>query len=333
MKNGEKKIIKMKKRIFEYMLTLFIIISLNFFLPRLLPGNPLVSLARGSTEGVGSLSQKQVEYYMDLYNLNESLGQQYVSYLKELIHLDFGKSIIYNLSVLEFIKERVHWTLLLIITSLIVSTVVGVTLGAISAYKRYESWDSIMYFLMLTLSEIPSFIIGLFFLLIFAVKLKIFPLFGAYSYYAHYGGGMEKFIDVVYHALLPIIVLSFSRISSFYFIARNSVISVLKKDYIRTAKAKGLSKYQIIMKHALRNAMLPIVTRIFLSIGSMIGGTILIENVFAYPGLGLLMREAVSDRDYPLIQGLFLTVTILTLTANFIADLAYKSLDPRIRKT
>lgn len=321
----------MNKRICEYLLTFFVIISINFLLPRLLPGNPIISLSRGSEEGVGSLSEKQVEYYLEVYNLDKPLFEQYFEYIKDLFHLDFGKSIIYNLSVTEFIKERIFWTILLVGCSLLVSVLVGVILGALSAYKKHKIIDKIMYFLMLALSEIPSFIIGIFFLIVFSVKLKWFPLFGAYTYYTVHASGLIRILDIAYHAILPILVLSLSRVSSFYFVTRNSVLTVLDKEYIRTAKAKGLKQKRIIINHGLRNAILPIVTRVFMSIGGMIGGTILVENVFAYPGLGLLMRDAVSDRDYPLIQGLFLTVTLMTLTANFFADLVYKLLDPRVR--
>ncbi len=322
---------KIIRRLAEYLLTLFIIISLNFLLPRLLPGNPLLSLSRGSTEGISSLSQKQVDYYMEYYGLDKPMHEQYVNYLNGLIHLDFGKSVIYNLPVTEFIFERIQWTLLLIGLSLLLSTVFGALLGAVSAYRRNGFWDKSLYFGMLTLSEIPSFIVGLLLLILFAIKFKWFPLFGAYSYYAKHGSTLAYVGDIAYHAVLPVLALTVSRIGSFYFISRNSVITVLGKDYIRTAKAKGLPKRRIVTRHALRNAMLPIVTRVFLSIGGMIGGTILVENVFAYPGLGVLMRDAVTDRDYPLIQGLFLVVTLLTLTANLLADFVYKRLDPRIR--
>lgn len=319
------------KKLLEYALTVLIILSLNFLLPRMLPGNPLLSLSRGSTEGVSVLSKKQVNYYMSYYGLDKSIPEQYVNYLDNLIHLDLGKSIIYNLPVTEFIFERIQWTLLLIGFSLLISAVFGALMGAVSAYRRNEIWDRSMFFGMLMLSEIPSFIIGLAFLIIFSIKLNLFPLFGAYSYYTNYKNVFEYLSDIAFHAFLPVLALSVSRIGSFYFVSRNSVITVLDKDYMRTAKAKGLPKRQIVVKHALRNAMLPIVTRVFLSIGSMIGGTILVENVFAYPGLGVLMREAVTDRDYPLIQGLFLVVTILTLTANLLADLVYKRLDPRVK--
>lgn len=318
-------------RILEYLFTVVIVLSLNFLLPRLLPGNPLVSLARGSIEDVSSLSDKQVEYYLSFYGLDKPLGEQYLAYLNDIIHLDFGKSIIYNISVVEFVFERIQWTLLLMGCSLLLSAGLGVLLGAVSAYHRNQFWDRNLYFGMLSISEVPSFIIGIIFLMIFSLKLKLFPVFGAYTYYTDFSNPFAYISDITYHAVLPVLTLTVSRIGMFYFISRNSVITVLGKDYIRTAKAKGLPRRNIILGHALRNAMLPVVTRIFLSIGSLIGGTILVENVFSYPGLGVLMREAVADKDYPLIQGLFLFVTLLTLTANLLADLVYKRLDPRVR--
>ncbi len=316
-------------RFLEYLLTFIIIISLNFFLPRALPGDPLIQLTADTYDGVLKMTEEQRIYFRDYYNLNLPMHEQYFHYLRNLLRLDLGKSIIYNMPVAEIILKKLHWTSFLVLSSIFITTIFGSILGAISAYFRNRPLDRVIYTKMIVLSEIPAFILGLIFLFVFAARLKLFPLYGAYSYYHDHLNTFQHFKDIIHHAVLPVISLSMARIGSIYFLARNSVVSVMGKKYITTATAKGLTKQRIIVKHALRNAMLPVVTRVFLSIGALIGGTILVENVFAYPGLGMLMQEAVSTRDYPLIQGIFLIVTLLTLSANLIADLVYKKLDPR----
>lgn len=319
------------RRIAEYTVTFIIIISLNFILPRALPGDPLLRLSSDSQDVMLSVTEEQRSYYQEYYQLDLPLHRQYTEYLKGIAKLDLGSSIVNNKPVLEIIGERLPWTLLLVLSSLLLSTVVGALLGALSAFSRNSAADRIIYFKMIFLSEIPSFMLGIMMLFVFAVNLKLFPLFGAYSYYHNYASAFEHIKDIAYHAALPIITLSVSRLSGIYFLTRNSVISIMSKEFLRTAQAKGLSNSRIIVFHALRNALLPVVTRVFLSLGGMIGGTILVENVFAYPGMGTLIRETVTDRDYPLIQGLFLIVTLLTISANLISDIVYKRLDPRLR--
>jgi peptide/nickel transport system permease protein len=183
---------------------------------------------------------------------------------------------------------------------------------------------------LILLSEVPAFLLGLVLLFTFAAGLGLFPLSGAITHFANYSSWWEKLLDILHHAFLPVMALTIARLGGMYLLSRNSMTTVLEKDYLRTAWAKGLPQKRIIFRHALRNAMLPIVTRVFLSLGSLVGGAILVENVFAYPGLGHLMREAVMVHDYPLVQGIFLVVTICVLLANFLADLVYRKLDPRI---
>lgn len=320
---------KGRRRVFEYIITLLVVVTLNFLLPRAMPGDPFLFLSSEQDEAV-LYSAEQRQQYLEYYGLDKPILQQYFIYLGKIIKGDMGYSLYYNEKVSSIILRRLIWTFFLVITTVIISTILGILLGSVSAWYRNKSVDKILFFNLIIFSEIPSFLIGLVLLFVLAAGLNLFPLSGAISHFKNFNTVWEKIFDILHHAVLPIMALSIARLGSSYLLSRNSVTSVLDKDYIRTAKAKGLSKASIIIKYVIRNALLPIVTRVFISFGSLVGGAIMVENVFAYPGLGSLMRESVMVRDYPLIQGIFLVVSILVLTFNFLADLVYKIIDPRI---
>ncbi|AFA47292.1 ABC transporter permease [Acetobacterium woodii] len=317
---------------FEYGLTIWIIITLNFLLPRLLPGDPFLIISSDSAQDEEIvLTQEQQDYYKSYYGLDKSMGEQYVAYIGQLAHGDLGYSIYYKEPVSQIIFRRLGWTTFIVVSALVISTGIGVILGSISAWYR-EKWpDKLLFFQMILLSEIPVFLVGLIILFVFSAWLRLFPLSGAMTHFEDYNSWWDKLFDILNHAFLPIVVLSISQLGGIYLLVRNSMTTVLEKDYLRTAKAKGLNQRRIIFHHALRNALLPVVTRIFLSLGALVGGAILVENVFSYPGLGRLMRECIKVHDYQVVQGIFLVVTIFVLLANFLADTVYKKLDPRVK--
>lgn len=315
----------------EYLLTILIVITLNFLLPRAMPGDPFLFLS-GEEAGdiVVSYSEEQRQQYLEFYGLNKPVLSQYFSYLSELCRGNLGFSLYYNAPVSSIILNRLSWTMFLVLAAVIFSTLIGTALGSISAWYREKWVDKTLYTLMITISEIPAFLLGLILLFTLAAGLGLFPLSGALTHFADYQHWWHKILDILHHSFLPITALTTARLGGMYLLSRNSMTTVLAKDYIQTAQAKGLFRKRIIYRHALKNALLPIVTRVFLSIGALVGGAILVENVFAYPGLGLLMRQSVMYHDYPLIQGIFLVVTILVLLANFTSDLVYGKLDPRV---
>ncbi|MDO9492350.1 ABC transporter permease [Acetobacterium sp.] len=318
-------------KIFEYVLTIWIIITLNFLLPRFLPGDPFLLLSSDSPDNEEIvMTQEQQDYYKSYYGLDKSMGEQYATYLNQLLHGDLGYSIYYKVPVSQLIWGRLGWTIFMVISAMVISTGIGVILGSISAWNRDQWSDKMLYFQLILISEIPVFLIGLMILIVFSAWLRLFPLSGAMTHFEDYSSWWEQLGDILSHAFLPIMVLSISQLGGMYLLVRNSMITVLSKDYLRTARAKGLTQQRIVFHHALRNALLPVVTRIFLSLGGLVGGAILVENVFAYPGLGRLMRECIKVQDYQVVQGIFLVVTILVLLANFIADRVYKKLDPRV---
>jgi peptide/nickel transport system permease protein len=321
------------KRFLEYLLTVWVIVTLNFALPRVMPGDPFLFLSAEEGDEIARFSEAQQHYYRNQYGLDRPLMVQYATYLGTLFKGDLGYSIYYNQGVTKILLRRLPWTLLLVTVAVALSTLAGALLGSLSAYFRGRRLDRWLYPAMIAVSEIPAFLLGLVLLFTLAAGLKLFPLSGAMTHFAAYNGLWDKVMDIVRHAVLPVLTLTMVRTGGMYLLARNSTTTVLTKDYLRTAQAKGLHPLRILARHTLRNAMLPIVTRIFLSLGGLVGGAILVENVFAYPGLGCLMREAVVVHDYPMIQGIFLLVTLSVMSANFFADMIYRRLDPRIQET
>lgn len=255
---------------------------------------------------------------------------QYKDYILNLLKGNLGYSIYYNRPVVSIIADRILWTLLIVIVSLIISVILGVFLGSLSAWCRNSYLDKICYSVMIVFSQVPSFLVGIFFLFTLETRFKWIPMAGGVSAFVEFDTTFEYIYDILKHAILPVITLSLARIGEFYMLSRNSMITVLSKDYMKTAKAKGLKKSIIIFRHALKNSIIPIVTRICMSLGSILGGAVLVENVFNYPGIGKMMGEAISVRDYVLLQGIFIVITVLVLSMNRLADIINKRIDPRV---
>lgn len=315
----------------EYLVTFLVIITINFFLPRLMPGDPFLHLSGGAGEEIVAFTAEQREYFTVYYGLDQPLSEQYLRYLTGLFRGDLGFSYYYKDEVAAIILGRIPWTFLIVTAATLLSLLLGILLGTFSAWRR-EGWqDKVTYLFMIVFSEIPAYLLGIVLLIVFAVGLGLFPLSGAVTHFSGYTG-WEKVKDVLHHAVLPVIALSLARAGGIYLLVRNTLTTVLGKEYMRTARAKGLSERRIRHRHALKNALLPLVTRVALQLGGMVGGAVLVENVFDYPGLGRLMRDAVFVRDYPLLQGIFLVLACGVLAANLLADLLYRVLDPRTRE-
>jgi peptide/nickel transport system permease protein len=318
-------------RLAEYLVTVLIILSLNFFLPRMMPGDPFLCLSGDQSEQMTTYSDEQIRYYTAYYGLDQPVFKRYLAYLEDLARGRLGKSLYYNDDVARILMSRLPWTAFLVCSAIVFSTLLGTAMGSFSAFFRNQWPDNVLYGCMMFFSEIPAFLLGLCLLFVFAASLGLFPLSGALTPFSRNQSFCRMLSDMVNHAVLPVAALSLTRLGGIYLLSRNSMIAIISKEYMTTARAKGLSQFRIVTRHALKNALLPIVTRIFLSLGTLVGGAVLVENVFAYPGLGLLISQAVRVHDYPLIQGLFLLVTGLVLTANFMAERIYGYLDPRVR--
>lgn len=312
----------------QYGIVILLMLTLNFLLPRLMPGNPLVYLAG---EDVGFMSSAEKEEIFDEHGLNDPLLSQYLTYVKNVFTGDFGYSYQQKRPISELLMERLPWTMLLTGVGLIISTIIGVLFGALSAWRRGTKTDANLLTAFMFLSSMPSFWIGMILVSIFSAQLGWFPVFGAESAWSNLTG-FDRFVDILEHLALPLTTLVLISVTSTFMIMRYSMLNVLGEDYIMMAKAKGVREKVIKYKHAMRNALLPVATVFMLSLGFMLGGATVIETVFAYPGVGRLMFESVLSRDYPLIQATFLIITFSVVVANLIADLIYPLLDPKVGK-
>lgn len=321
-----------KKKMAGRCLTLWIILTLNFALPRLMPGDPFLQMGGESGDVFSTYTSEQAAYYRHYYGLEEPLGRQYRHYWKGMLVGDLGYSYTFKQPVRNMILRRLPWTLLVAVGALIFSLTAGTLLGAWSAWKRSRWEDSALYTGFMVISEIPSFLVGLALLVTLAAGQGWFPLSGAKTHFATYESIWQQAGDIAHHAVLPIVALGLTRTAGIYLLVRNSLGTVLTKDYIRTAKAKGLRQRTLMIHHALRNAFIPLMTRVAMQLGVLLGGSVLVENVFQYPGLGTLMSRAVMARDFPLLQGVFLVMTLGVLTCNWLADWLYQRLDPRLKK-
>jgi peptide/nickel transport system permease protein len=316
-------------RAIEFGITFLLAVSINFFLPRLVPGNPLQLIAGNAAPQLG---KERVEALRAQYGLDKPLSEQYVIYLKQLAKGDLGQSYRFSggRSVVEILSENFRWTLLLVGISITSALLIGSALGIWSATRRGTSLDLGLLGGIYILRSIPPFWLAMLLIPIFAIQLHLLPAGDSYSIPRL--EGWENVIDVSRHALMPVFVLTLAYLPTSYAIMRAAMFNVMNSDYIRTARAKGLPKRLVILKHGLRNALLPVVTAFMVDLGQLLGGVTVIEAVFNYRGIGNMMFEAVKSRDYPLLQGGFLLFTVTILLLNIITELSYPYLDPRLRR-
>lgn len=266
---------------------------------------------------------------VERFALDKPLWQQFGAYFLALFQGQLGFSYYYNAPVLSVILGRLPWTLLLVGTSLVLSTALGITLGIESGWRRGSKTDRAMLAGLMGLNGFPDFFLGMLLLIAFGVTWGVFPLAGAVTPYSGLSG-LPLILDVLKHLFLPVAALTLAYLASGYLLTRNTMITVLKEPYMLTARAKGLSQRVLKYRHAGRNSMLPVMTQTGIWVGRVVTGAIFVELVFAYPGLGYLTYEALLARDYPIIQGVFLMIALSVLIVNFLIDLSYPKLDPRV---
>ena len=314
-----------------YLVIILIILSINFFLPRAMPGDQLAYLIGENPDMPTRMTEEDRERLIAYYGLDKPLSEQYLDYMVGLSRGDLGWSIYRSAPVLELILGRLKWTLLLTGTSTVVYMLLGIFLGTESAWARGKKKDTGSLIFILAVSSLPTFFLGTLLKIFFGVNMDLFPIDGAKTIGATYANPLEGVLDILHHLVLPAATLIIVHIGGTYLLMRNSMLSVLGADYILSARAKGLSERYIRNRHAIKNALLPIVTMAALTMEFMIAGTIFVEKVFAYPGIGNLLYDSVICRDYPLVQGIFLFIAFPVVCANFIADMTYMWLDPRVR--
>lgn len=323
----------MTLRVAQYLVTMLVVLSLNFFLPRMMPGDPLAVLTGDPTVDMPILLTEDMRAkLLSYYGLDKPLFTQYTEYIFNAFRGDLGWSIYYNTPVSSLLRARLKWTLLLMGTATAIYVFLGISLGTLSAWHRGTRVDVGLLTSIFALGSWPSFFLAMLLIIFFSVKLGAFPIGGVRSILGECESGLKEALDVAHHLVLPCLSLVLSHLPSVYLLVRNSLLDVLGEDYIRTAKAKGLREVVIMRGHALPNALLPVVTMIAMRFGFLMMGTIGVEVVFSYPGMGTLIFEAFSARDYPVLQGAFLLIMITVLLFNFLADLLYTRLDPRVRR-
>lgn len=311
----------------QYLLVLWIAVTLNFLLPRMMPGNPLALIAG---EDVNLLSPEQRAELVARVGLDQPLIVQYGRYLQNILRGELGYSFQWKQPVVDVLAQRLPWTLLLTGTSLVIATLIGVVLGSLTAWRRGSRGDVGTFIFFLFLESLPAFWVGMLLVAIFAVRWPLFPTFGATSPWETLTG-WDYVLDVLHHLALPLATLTIVSVSGTFIVARSAMMAVLGEEFITVARAKGLAERQVLFRHALRNAMLPIATVFTLNLAFAVSGATVVETVFSYPGVGRLIFEAVLSRDYPVIQAAFLMITVLVILANILTDAIYPLLDPRIR--
>lgn len=314
------------RRLVQMGITLYVLTTILFFMFRLLPGDPTTMYIDAA------LPPESQEAILQQFGLDKPLGYQYVIYLFNVIRGEFGTSFYYHAPVSKIIPPRLLSTVLLMGTTILLAFVFGVTFGTILAWKRGTRFEVGSLVTALTLRSAPQFWTGLMALIVFSYTLKWFPIGGMHTPGQQFASMFAKYfnLDFLHHLILPSLVAASYYMASPMLIMRNSMLEVMGEDFIEMAKAKGLRERTVVFKHAMRNALLPVVTVLTLMIGFAVGGQVLIETVFRWPGMGREMVLAIQRHDYPMAQASFFMLGVLVIGLNFITDLLYGYLDPRV---
>jgi ABC-type dipeptide/oligopeptide/nickel transport system permease component len=313
------------KRGFFALVTVFVAITINFFLFRVLPGTAVTDLSRVPH------ASPQLKHALTVeFGLDKPKWEQYLIYLKNLLHGNMGVSFAYQQPVSHLLFNDLKNTLPMVTVGTVAAIVVGVVTGVLSAWRRGSVPDHVSTNAAIFAYAFPTQWLGLMLLIIFAGTLPAGGmsnpfLFGAEPFWQHLA-------DVGQHMILPAATLMLTAYGSYTLVVRSSMLETLGEDYVLTARAKGLPPRRVVRRHAFRNALLPVVTLVALDLGYIVGGALLIEVIFSWPGIGLAMYDAIGQRDYPMLQGGFLILTVAVIFLNFAADLLYFRLDPRIRE-
>ncbi len=307
------------------LLAVIIVLILNFFIIHLAPGDPIRILA-----GRDNPSEEMIIELQKKYGLDQPIYIQLVSYLKSTIKGDFGQSILYNEPVMNLIGHTMGPSLLLALTGAVLALVVGTGLGIYAAQHHGSRRDSFFSAIAYLFNSMPSFWLGLMFIMLFASWLNILPTSGMMDLRSNYTG-LPYYADVLKHLILPVTTLSLIQVPTYFKLAQTTVLQVTSEDFVTTFRATGMSNKKIFNKYVLKNVLLPTVTVFGISLAYIVTGSALIETVFAWPGTGRLMLDAIMRRDYPLLMGIYLIMSISIAVMMVVTDIVYAFIDPRIR--
>ncbi len=307
------------RRVLISILVVFIVSVFSFSLMHLMPGDP-ARLALGY-----EASEADVQALRVTYNLDKPVLEQYIIWIKNLFKGELGDSVIHKRPVADMIRERLPRTFSIGVCALIVGVPIGILFGILCAVKRGKFADQIITFFMTVIMGMPVFWLGILLILVFAVKMKVLPIQG-------YTPPSTNFAEFLYKATLPTIAMSLGMSAGLCRQTRTNMLDSINQDYIRTARANGLSEGSVVYKHALKNALIPVITIVGMQVRVVIGGSLLVEQLFNIPGLGTLLTTALNNRDYMIVQTCTLLISLFTVGANLLVDIAYGIVDPRIRK-
>lgn len=306
---------------------IFGITLITFLVIHLAPGGPVEVQTEMSTK----VSAQARENLKRLYGLDKPLHEQYIDWIKRFVKFDFGTSFVDGRSVSRKILERIPITLIINVLSILLILSVAIPIGVMSAVKQYSAFDKVSTVFVFIGYSTPSFWLALLLMIFFGVQLGVLPISGFQSIDVSGMNLFERLLDWAKHLVLPVSISAFGGLAGMSRYSRSSMLEVIRQDYIRTARAKGLPERTVVLRHAFRNALMPIVTILGLMVPALIGGSVIFETIFAIPGMGKLFYESTMARDYPTVMGILVIGALLTLIGNLIADISYALVDPRIR--
>ena len=321
---------RIAKRLAVALFTMYAVITISFLMVRFMPGDPLIHLV-GQENYYDMLkdSPAELELIAQKYGLSGSIGEQYINYLRSIVTLDFGIAYSNKQPVLNNVLYRAGWTLILSVPTFLLGGLFGAILGMLAGWRPGGRFDKIMTPIMLFLNTVPDNCIGILFLVVFAYRLGWFPVNGMTS-----GGlnGAAKVVDILWHATLPLTLLILFRVSGNFLLMKSNVSQVKNEDYVITAYSKGLPDKRVLFRHVMRNAMIPFVTSLCMQLGSLLSGSMLLEVIFGWRGMGNLFYTAITSRDFPTAQLCFILSAVCVVTGNLLGDVLIAVIDPRIKE-
>lgn len=322
------------KRLARAVLTIVATVSLSFAMIRMIPGGPMDYLRAQLREQNSGMSSEAIDALVESYtrvNPDEPLLDQYISYVTSIMRGDMGTSTWYGEPVSGILLDALPWTLFVMSLSLFFTFAIGIGLGALMAYKEGTRFDYTFSALTIVFNSIPYYVLAVVFLFVLAFQWQVFPTGGRTSQDVEAGLTLAFLLDALYHAVLPVLSFVLTRFGFQALSMRGNSINVLGENYLRAADIRGLPERRIAFQYVGRNAVLPLYTTLMISIGTMFGGTVILEQIFNYPGIGFYMFQAIDARDYPLMMGAFILITTAIVVAILFADLTYGLIDPRAR--
>jgi peptide/nickel transport system permease protein len=317
------------KKVFSRFIVFMVIVTVTFLVPRLMPGGAFAYLVENP-----NISPEFRQALIRQFGLDRPLLEQYILFLREFfINGNLGISFYYRKPVLSVITEALPWTILLVTGSAVVSAILGILIGLMAAGRRATPFDRAIFNVSMFFRSMPAFWLALVLLIVFGYELGLFPLYGAYTYGRIYSSLLEYIADIVHHLFLPFLTLTILDTSVYLVLSRNLAVDVLTEDFIVTARAKGVPERAVLYKHALRPILTPLLTMIAIDLGYSLGGALMIEVVFSLPGVGKLMYDAVLMTDYPMLLGIVIMTSAVTLILVTVVEVLAAAIDPRVRLT